>query len=80
MFSSVATDFGSWTKISLFRSFSVNVLPSWLRNADRWKPDYCVVTNEQPRNKKPIPRCFIKSNRAGSIIGLFINFRLNGEH
>ena len=38
--------------LSLFRSFSVNVLPSWLRNADQWKPDYRVVTNEKPRNQE----------------------------
>ena len=23
---------------------------SWLRNADQWKPDCCVVTNKKPRN------------------------------
>ena len=38
--------------ISSFRSFSVNVLPWWLRNADQWKPDYRVVTNEKPRNQE----------------------------
>ena len=38
--------------VRLFRSFSVNVLPSWLRNADQWQPDYRVVTNEKPRNKE----------------------------
>ena len=32
--------------LSLFQSFSVNVLPWWLRNADQWKPDYRVVINE----------------------------------
>ena len=36
--------------LSLFRSLSVNVLPLWLRNADQWKPDYPVVTNEKLRN------------------------------
>ena len=42
--------FGPLMYLSLFRSFSVNVLPSWLRNADQWKPDYRAVTNEKPRN------------------------------
>ena len=37
-------------ELSLFRSFSVNVLPSRFRNADQWKSDYRVVTNEKPRN------------------------------
>ena len=43
---------GPWSTsvIKLFRSFSVNVLPSWLRNTDQWKPDYRVVTNEKPRS------------------------------
>ena len=36
--------------LSLFLSFSAKVLPSWLQNADQWKPDYRVVTNEEPRN------------------------------
>ena len=40
----------SASEVSLFWSFSVKVLPSWLRNADQWKPDYRVVTNEKPRN------------------------------
>ena len=42
--------FGLIRYLSMFRSFSVNVLPTWLRNADQWKPDYRVVTNEKPRN------------------------------
>ena len=36
--------------IKLVSVLFVNVLPSWLRNADQWKPDYRVVTNEKPRN------------------------------
>ena len=42
--------FGPIRQLNLFRYFSVNVLPSWLRNADQWKPDCRVVTNEKPRN------------------------------
>ena len=42
--------FGPIRLLNLFRYFSVKVLPSWLRNADQWKPDYRVVTNEKPRN------------------------------
>ena len=38
--------------IKLVSVLSVNVLPSWLRNADQWKPDYRVVTNEKPRNEE----------------------------
>ena len=34
----------------MFWSFSVNVLPSWLRKADQWILDYRVVTNEKPRH------------------------------
>ena len=41
---------GPIRKLRLFRSFSVNVLPSWLRNADQWNPDYRVGTNEKSRN------------------------------
>ena len=41
--------------IKLVSSFSVNVLPTWLRNADQWKSDYRVVTNEKPRNEKLLP-------------------------
>ena len=33
-------------------SFWINVLPSWLRNADQWKPDFCEVTNEKLRNQE----------------------------
>ena len=33
-------------------SGSVNVLLLWLQNADQWRPDYRVVTNEKPRNKE----------------------------
>ena len=29
---------------SVIKLFPVNVLPSWLRNADQWKPHYLVVT------------------------------------
>ena len=38
----------AWSDLEI-RSFSVNVLPSWLRNADQWKQDYRVVTDEKPR-------------------------------
>ena len=36
--------------IKLVSVLSVNVLPSWLRNSDQWKPDYRAVTSEKPRN------------------------------
>ena len=49
---SLITESDRIRKLSLFRTFSVNVLPSWLRNADQWKPDYRVVTNEKPRNQQ----------------------------
>ena len=45
--------FDDWVRFgnkACFGPFSVNILPSWLRNADQWKPDYRVVTNEKPRN------------------------------
>ena len=29
--------------IASFRSFSVNLLPIWLRKADQWKPDYHLL-------------------------------------
>ena len=38
--------------IKLVSVLSVNVLPWSLRNADQWKPDYRVVTNEKPRNQE----------------------------
>ena len=42
--------FGPIRELSVFWFFSVNALPSWLRNTDQWKPDYRVVTNEKARN------------------------------
>ena len=43
--------FGPIRQLSLFRSFSVNVLSSWLLNVDQWKSGYRKVTNEKPRRE-----------------------------